>query len=876
MKKIGVKRGDVIAFCGENINEFFIGILSTICCGATVTTLNVMYSEDEINHVLNISKPSMIFGSEIAFKRNLGVFKSLPFIKNFVQLNGSPVERGIQTFSSLLLPTDPNMYEPALEARGDDTAFILYSSGTTGLPKGVMLTHLNALYTSEVFEHGELNVVDKSCYTLLTIVPWYHAYGLMSTINNVLLKNTSVYLSGFNPLQYLKCIQDYKVNVLLVVPPIVVFLAKAPIVGKFDLSSVNKIWCGAAPLNSETINETLKRLPNCEGIFQGYGMTETSVAATKDINKDGVVRKPGSGGYVLPGLRAKVVNIETRERLGPYCEGEICFKGPVIMKGYANNKKATAEITDDEGYLNTGDIGYYDDDGCFFVVDRLKELIKYKGHQIDYHTGHKVSYKELLEETVSAAVGLQSMGLNRGDVVGICSENRPEFVTAVMGAICCGAVVTAFNPQYKADEIQHALNISLPKLIVASENSLKKHIDVFKSMPFINKLIQLNGEPVQHDVNSYSSLLVPTNPNTYVPVEVNGTDTVFIFYSSGTTGLPKGVMLSHLNALYVSSSLDFGYTRESCIRFLSILPMCHVFGLFSVIHYLGCNKLLILMVYSPVDYLKAIEEYKVNLLIIVPPIAVFLSKSDLVQKYDLSSVTRIWCGAAPLSQETTVGVLRNFPNCQKIIHGYGMTETSFIIIKSYDTLDSEQKHGSCGHVVPGMKVKVVDINTRQTLGSYERGEVCVKGPLVMKGYMNNDQANVDIRDDEGFLKTGDIGYYDSDGCFYIVDRLKELIKYKGHQVAPAMIERVLLQHSDVLECGVVGAPDELAGELPTAFVVPKPDVTLTEKELLDFTNERLSPITRIRGGIYFVSEIPKSGTGKILRKVLKASVIAKK
>nr|XP_037876340.1 4-coumarate--CoA ligase 1-like isoform X1 [Bombyx mori] len=382
MKKIGVKRGDVIAFCGENINEFFIGILSTICCGATVTTLNVMYSEDEINHVLNISKPSMIFGSEIAFKRNLGVFKSLPFIKNFVQLNGSPVERGIQTFSSLLLPTDPNMYEPALEARGDDTAFILYSSGTTGLPKGVMLTHLNALYTSEVFEHGELNVVDKSCYTLLTIVPWYHAYGLMSTINNVLLKNTSVYLSGFNPLQYLKCIQDYKVNVLLVVPPIVVFLAKAPIVGKFDLSSVNKIWCGAAPLNSETINETLKRLPNCEGIFQGYGMTETSVAATKDINKDGVVRKPGSGGYVLPGLRAKVVNIETRERLGPYCEGEICFKGPVIMKGYANNKKATAEITDDEGYLNTGDIGYYDDDGCFFVVDRLKELIKYKGHQV--------------------------------------------------------------------------------------------------------------------------------------------------------------------------------------------------------------------------------------------------------------------------------------------------------------------------------------------------------------------------------------------------------------------------------------------------------------------------------------------------------------
>lgn len=205
-----------------------------------------------------------------------------------------------------------------------------------------------------------------------------------------------------------------------------------------------------------------------------------------------------------------------------------------------------------------------------------------------------------------------------------------------------------------------------------------------------------------------------------------------------------------------------------------------------------------------------------------------------------------------------------------------MTETSLAATKDIDDENVPIKAGSGGYPLPGVKVKVVDIDTHKRLGPHENGEIRVKGPLIMKGYAGNEEASRTIFDEEGYLKTGDIGYYDKDGCFFIVDRLKELIKYKGSQVAPAAVENVVLQHSGVAECGVVGYPNEEAGELAVAFVVKKPGVKLVEKDILDFTNARLSPVSRLHGGVIFVDDIPKNQSGKILRRVLKQRLLQMK
>ncbi|KAJ0173594.1 hypothetical protein K1T71_010743 [Dendrolimus kikuchii] len=950
LQKLGVKRGDVVALFSENRDEFIIAAMAGSICGATVTTYNVMYTKDEIIHVSKISQPTVIVCSEIAIQRSLDTLKSIRCIKKIIQMNGKPLDPTVLPYSSILIETNVLEYEAAEVQGWTDVAYILYSSGTTGLPKGVMLTHVNALYSASNLHNGKDN---KNSARLLTIVPWYHAYGLMSTINYLLLDRFMVYFSGFTPDKYLNAIQEFKLTMLLAVPPIVVFLAKHPLVVKYDLSSVQVVWCGAAPLSAETIALALKRMPNCIGIFQAYGMTETSLAATKDSEEENVPRRPGAGGYPISGVKIKVVDIETRKKLGPNEQGEICIKGPILMKGYAGNDKESREIIDVEGYLKTGDIGYYNEDGCFFIVDRLKELIKYKGSQVapatvenvllqhngvaecgvvgapdevagelptafvvpkpganvteqeliafsntllspssrlhggvffvkeipknpsvhgppalsipahlsygqfildklkehyfkddtvamvNGDTGHETRYKYIVQETVNFAAGLQKIGVKKGDVVALSSENRDEFIVAAMAGSICGATITTFNVEYTKEEIIHASKISQPTVIICSESSLLRILDILKSIRCIKKIIQMNGEPLNQTILPYSSLLVETNVLEYEAAEVQGwTDVAYILYSSGTTGLPKGVMLTHTNILYFAARMLPGLDRENSTRFLTLVPWYHAYGLISTINYFLLNTFFVyLSGFNPDKYLNAIQEYKLTMLLVVPPIVVFLAKHPNVLKYDLSSVAIIWSGAAPLSAETISLALKRMPNCKGIFQGYGMTETTLGAIQDSDDENVPRKPGACGYPIYGVKVKVVDIETRRKLGPNEHGEICIKGPILMKGYAGNEKESRQIIDVEGYLKTGDVGYYDEDGCFFIVDRLKELIKYKGNQVAPATVETVLLQHNGVAECGVVGAPDEVAGELPTAFVVLKPGANVTEQELIEFSRK---------------------------------------
>lgn len=264
---------------------------------------------------------------------------------------------------------------------------------------------------------------------------------------------------------------------------------------------------------------------------------------------------------------------------------------------------------------------------------------------------------------------------------------------------------------------------------------------------------------------------------------------------------------------------------------LMVIPCFHAYGLLCTIGAsLSGAEIVFLPKFEEHMFLNAIQSYKPNIAFLVPPLLVFLAKSPLVDKYDLSSLVVIGCGAAPLSKEVSDAVKERL-NVFEIRQGYGMSEMTLSVLAQ--TLE-HNKPGSVGILRAGTWGKIIDLETGKSLGPNQRGEMCFKGNIIMKGYVNNTEATKNTIDVDGWLHTGDIGYYDEDHEWFIVDRIKELIKYKGYQVPPAEIESILLQHPDIIDAAVIGIPDEKAGELPFAFVVKKPKSILSTKDVIDY------------------------------------------
>ncbi|XP_061726807.1 uncharacterized protein LOC133532240 [Cydia pomonella] len=494
----------------------------------------------------------------------------------------------------------------------------------------------------------------------------------------------------------------------------------------------------------------------------------------------------------------------------------------------------------------------------------LNKLVKFKERTIiNGTTEETIAYGDIAQKAMNLAISLSRLGVGKGQVVGICSENRAEFWSAVVGSICTGAAVTTFNMMYTTHELTHVAGISKPKYVFCSPLAYKMHRKTLKSLKFVEKIIVFGDEKPVGTI-SYNELVSAQNVKyeEFRAADVEGPDdTLFILYSSGTTGLPKGAVLTHRNAL-ISSNAKTIETPQPCVILL-ITPWFHTMGLMGSLLYLASGRN---MVYLPKfeieNYLKCIEKYKVTRLYVVPPILVAIVKYP--KTYDLSTVDLIYSGAAPLTKETADAVKDKFPNVKSVLQGYGLTETALAVTRCTDV---DSKSGTVGSVMPGAIIKVIDLKTRKPVGANQPGEICIKGGIVMKGYIGKDRR--EDFDDEGFFRTGDVGYYDDDGDFFIVDRVKELIKYKGYQVAPAELEAVLLQHPAVRDAGVVGIPDSRAGEVPRAFVVLQPGATATTEELQKFVAEKLSNPKHLRGGVRFVAEIPKNPSGKILRRELR-------
>ncbi|XP_012942397.1 4-coumarate--CoA ligase [Aplysia californica] len=483
----------------------------------------------------------------------------------------------------------------------------------------------------------------------------------------------------------------------------------------------------------------------------------------------------------------------------------------------------------------------------------------------DFHTGESYTYAQVKENSLRLASALHRLGLRHGDVLLAFTPNTIHFPLVMLACSCLGVMFTAANPSFKPAELRHQL-IDSGATAVFADQSLADTVTQAVDCPELTaRQMHLFAFGSAPGFQPFADLL--SSEDTSCPdVAVKPRDDVYTLpYSSGTTGLPKGVMLTHYNILANILQLNTSTNMEAGDPCMGLMPMFHIYGMVAIQYALftrGC-KLVTLQKFEPESFLQCMQNKKIVYCNVVPPLAIFLAKHPLVDKYDMSSLRQVTSGAAPLGSEVSEEFQKRLPHVV-LNQGYGLTETS--PATNFDTVGIT---GSVGPLLPNTLAKVLDLETGEALGPGQSGEYCIRGPQVMKGYLNNEKATKEMIDPEGWLRTGDVVRYTEDGVVFVEDRVKELIKYKGSQVAPAELEALLLSHPALSDVGVVGIPDELAGELPKAFVVKKANSSVTEEELIQFVEDQVTSVKCLRGGVQFVTEVPKTPSGKILRRILK-------
>ncbi|HXM35272.1 MAG TPA: AMP-binding protein, partial [Pyrinomonadaceae bacterium] len=435
-----------------------------------------------------------------------------------------------------------------------------------------------------------------------------------------------------------------------------------------------------------------------------------------------------------------------------------------------------------------------------FVLQRAVERGD-KPALIEGPTGRVTTYASLAQSVKRVAASLASRGFKKGEVFGILSANIPEYAIMFHGIALLGGVITPINPLYTEHEIGHQVKDAGARFLIAGE----PFIDKARKAASAANIEELFVFGLAEGATSFASLI--ENDGDVPPVEVNPReDLVALPYSSGTTGLPKGVMLTHHNLvanLCQMDGLEFFTDNDTLV---CVLPLFHIYGMMVILN-MGLYKgatIVTMPRFELEEFLRAVEAHGVTMAHIVPPIVLALSSNPVVDNFDLSRLHTIFCGAAPLSDPLTKVCIERL-QC-KVRQGYGMTETS-PVTHSSPADPAQVKLGSVGMCAPNTECKIVDLETGAPLGRNKEGELCVRGPQVMKGYLNRPEATAHTIDAEGWLHTGDVGYADNDDHFFIVDRAKELIKYKGFQVAPAELEAILLTHPAVADAAVIPIPD---------------------------------------------------------------------
>jgi len=497
------------------------------------------------------------------------------------------------------------------------------------------------------------------------------------------------------------------------------------------------------------------------------------------------------------------------------------------------------------------------------ITDRLFEGLAYEPDRdavIDGPSGAALTAAELRSRIEHLAGGLQASGVGPGTMAAIFAPNLPDYATAFHGVAYAGGSVTTINPTYTAHELGHQLADSgatmiftLSALLPLVEEAITD-TDVSRVVTFDaggpETLEDLMGDPL----------------DAQIPVDLE-THTVVLPYSSGTTGLPKGVRLSHRNLVanvdQFIAALEI-YPGETTLAFL---PFFHIYGMNVLMNaFLGRGAGLVTMSRFDLEaFLGHIQNYRIRQIMIAPPVALALAKHPLVDEFDLSSLEVLISGAAPLGADVAAAVGERLGSV--MMQGYGLTETSPV---THVCPVTDVRPGSVGIIVPDTECRIVDPETGKDLGPNQEGELWMKGPQIMLGYHNAPEATAETLTD-GWLHTGDLAMFDADGHCYIRDRLKELIKVSGFQVAPAELEAELIGHPDIADAAVIGMPDPKTGERILAFIVPRQGTEPDPDAIIGFLSDKLASYKRPTE-IRTLEAIPKSASGKILRRVLKTEM----
>jgi len=492
---------------------------------------------------------------------------------------------------------------------------------------------------------------------------------------------------------------------------------------------------------------------------------------------------------------------------------------------------------------------------------------------IDGTTGASTTYGTLLAQIDGIAGALAARGIGVGDVVALHSPNLPIFVSVFHGILRSGATVTTVNALNTADDLSSQLRDSGAKIIFTVSALLPTAAAAAAAEGIANdSVIVIDG------ASGYSSLgdllalgaaapRVEFDPATHLAV---------LPYSSGTTARPKGVMLTHRNlvANVAQAAPLIGATPDD--RLLAVLPFFHIYGMTVLLNLAVYRRaaLVTMPKFDLVEFLRIIQEHRCTYVFIAPPIALALAKHPLIDQYDLSSVHTVFSGAAPLDGNIGAAVGERL-GC-RVRQGYGMTEMS--PVSHAIPLDrSDIPLSSVGITLPNMRCKLVDPATGEEIplpesGVSEPGELLCAGPNIMVGYLGNPEATAETLEPDGWLHTGDIATVTAEGYVTVVDRLKELIKYKGYQVAPAELEAVLISHPSVADAAVIAGHDSEGEEVPKAFVVLQPGADLDEEAVIAYVADRVAPHKKVRQ-VVMIDSIPKSSSGKILRKDLRSAEV---
>lgn len=521
---------------------------------------------------------------------------------------------------------------------------------------------------------------------------------------------------------------------------------------------------------------------------------------------------------------------------------------------------------------------------------------KFKEKKAIHFLGRDISFGELLSQAKKVANFLQKKGLKKGDRVASMLPNTPQAVITYYGALLAGGIVVQVNPLYTERELEYqlqdsgakyivCLDILLPRVSKVREKTNLDHIIVTRIAdylpfpkniiyPFIQKRQYNMSVKVEEteDTHIWKNIFESVSED-YMQVEIDPKkDLALLQYTGGTTGKPKGVMLSHYNLVAnVQMCTHWMYKLKGAEQVvLGVLPFFHVYGMTTVMNLsiLYGSTMVLLPKFEVEDVLKTIEKHKPTLFPGAPTIYIGLLNHPDIEKYDLSSIQACISGSASLPLE----VQEQFEKITggKLVEGYGLTETAPVTHANF--IWGKRINGSIGVPWPDTDAKIVKEGTLEEVPIGEIGEIAIKGPQVMLGYWNREEETKEALKD-GWLLTGDIGYMDEDGFFYVVDRKKDMIIASGFNIYPREIEEVLFEHPGVQEAAVIGIPDEYRGETVKAVIVPKQGVTLDENELNEFCREHLAAFKVPR--IYeFRDELPKTIVGKVLKRQLIEESIA--